>query len=77
MDLLINRDDLQHTQHSHELVGDEHDLPISFILIHNFPGRGPDMHRHPYAEVFVIEHGTATFRADDGASWSSKAVRSS
>jgi mannose-6-phosphate isomerase-like protein (cupin superfamily) len=23
------------------------------------------MHRHPYAEVFVIEHGQATFRVDD------------
>ena len=23
------------------------------------------MHRHPYAEVFVIESGSATFRVDD------------
>ena len=26
------------------------------------PGVGPKLHRHPYAEVFVVEAGQATFR---------------
>jgi mannose-6-phosphate isomerase-like protein (cupin superfamily) len=65
MSYLINRDQLPHTRHSHELVGNEHRLPISLILVHSAPGTGPDMHRHPYPEVFVIEQGQATFRVDD------------
>jgi hypothetical protein len=44
-----------HTQHSHELIGNEHELPISLILVHSDPGTGPAMHRHPYPEVSVIE----------------------
>jgi quercetin dioxygenase-like cupin family protein len=28
-------------------------------------GQGPDLHVHPYAEVFVVETGTATFTAGD------------
>ena len=62
---LINRDELPHTPHSHELVGSEYGLPLSLILVHSGPGTGPAMHRHPYPEVFVVEHGEATFRVDD------------
>src|SRR5262249_40581485 len=61
----IDRDQLIHTQHSHELIGNEHGLPISLILVHSGPGTGPDLHRHPYPEVFVIESGRATFRVGD------------
>lgn len=62
---LIKRDQLAGTSHSHELIGEEHDVPVSLILVHSGPGTGPAMHRHPYAEVFVIESGRATFRVDD------------
>ena len=36
-------------------------VPVSFFLNHTPPGRGADAHRHPYAEVFVIREGEATF----------------
>jgi mannose-6-phosphate isomerase-like protein (cupin superfamily) len=65
MSHLVTRDQLPRTQHSHELVGREHGLPISLILVHSEPGTGPALHRHPYPEVFVIEHGRATFWVDD------------
>jgi quercetin dioxygenase-like cupin family protein len=56
-------DDLEHTEHAHEFVGDEHgDVPFSVILVHSAPGTGPRLHRHPYAEVFVVESGEATFQ---------------
>ena len=29
------------------------------------PGRGPELHRHPYEEVFVILEGEATFTLGD------------
>jgi quercetin dioxygenase-like cupin family protein len=63
---IIELDDLAHTQHSHELVGEEHgDLPFSVILVHSEPGAGPKVHRHPYPEVFIVESGRATFTLGD------------
>ena len=37
-------------------------MPFSVILVHSQPGVGPKLHRHPYAEVFVVESGQATFQ---------------
>ena len=64
--LVIPFDELPHTKHAHELVGDEHgDVPFSLILVHSAPGAGPAVHTHPYAEVFVIHEGEATFVLGD------------
>ena len=55
-------DDLEHTKHAHEFVGAEHgEVPFSVILVHSAPGVGPRLHRHPYAETFVIRRGSAVF----------------
>lgn len=63
---IIPFDELEHSQHSHEFVGAEHgDVPFSIILVHSRPGVGPKLHRHPYAEVFVVESGQATFQIGD------------
>ena len=63
---IIDLDDLDHTEHAHEFVGAEHgDVPFSVILVHSQPGVGPKLHRHPYAEVFVVESGQATFQIGD------------
>jgi mannose-6-phosphate isomerase-like protein (cupin superfamily) len=63
---IIPLDDLEHSAHSHELAGAEHgDVPFSIILVHSRPGVGPKLHRHPYAEVFVVESGQATFQIGD------------
>jgi mannose-6-phosphate isomerase-like protein (cupin superfamily) len=63
--LVIPLDDLDHTAKRHELVGEDHDAPFSVILIHDVPGSGPKVHRHPYPEVFIVEAGEATFRLGD------------
>jgi mannose-6-phosphate isomerase-like protein (cupin superfamily) len=63
---IIAFDALEHTEHAHEFVGAEHgDVPFCVILVHSRPGVGPNLHRHPYAEVFVVESGQATFRIGD------------
>lgn len=63
---IVPYDELDHTEHAHELVGAEHgDVPFSVILVHSAPGAGPKLHRHPYAEVFIVEDGEATFRIGD------------
>jgi mannose-6-phosphate isomerase-like protein (cupin superfamily) len=39
-------------------------IDVSFFLNHTPPGRGAGAHRHPYAEVFVVHDGEATFVVD-------------
>src|SRR5690349_15919787 len=41
-----------------------HGIAVSFFLNHTPPGRGAGPHTHPYAEVFSIHSGEATFVVD-------------
>jgi mannose-6-phosphate isomerase-like protein (cupin superfamily) len=43
----------------HEGVG------VSLILVNAPPGGGPALHKHAYAEVFVVQEGQARFTAGD------------
>lgn len=64
--LIVPLSALDHTEHAHEFVGEEHGgVPFSVILVHSRPGVGPKVHRHPYAEVFIVESGRAMFRLGD------------
>ena len=44
------------------LYGDVH---VSFFVSSTPPGRGPSLHTHPYAEVFIVQVGSLTFRVAD------------
>jgi mannose-6-phosphate isomerase-like protein (cupin superfamily) len=35
------------------------------ILVDAAPGTGPKLHRHPYAEIFLVQEGTATYVVGD------------
>ena len=37
---------------------------VSFFLVKNRPGEGPVLHRHPYAETWILRSGKASFSAD-------------
>jgi mannose-6-phosphate isomerase-like protein (cupin superfamily) len=64
--MVIDRDDLPTTAHAHELIGADHgDVPFSLILVDAPTRAGPAVHRHPYAEVFVLVEGEGTFRLGD------------
>ena len=39
--------------------------PVSIFVTEYSRGQGPDLHLHPYPEVFVVQTGTATFTAGD------------
>jgi mannose-6-phosphate isomerase-like protein (cupin superfamily) len=46
--------------------GDHQDVPISLIVVSKLDIRvGPELHVHPYAEVFVVHEGEATFTVGD------------
>ncbi len=40
-------------------------VPVSIFVTRYERGQGPDLHLHPYPEVFVVETGTAVFTAGD------------
>ena len=44
--------------------GEEYGSGVSFFLVHNQPGEGPDLHRHPYSETWVVRRGKALITAD-------------
>jgi mannose-6-phosphate isomerase-like protein (cupin superfamily) len=48
-----------------QFEGESLDAAVSFFLVDNEPGQGPDLHTHPYAEVFVIVSGRALIIAGD------------
>jgi mannose-6-phosphate isomerase-like protein (cupin superfamily) len=41
------------------------DANVSFFLSETPPGRGPELHKHPYEEVFVVQEGDLTFTVGD------------
>ena len=41
------------------------DVHVSFFVSATPPGRGPSLHTHPYAEVFIVQQGSLTFIVGD------------
>ncbi len=59
---MIDRDELPHGGTAHKFEGYRYgDADVSFFLTDGPPGSGPDLHKHPYAEVFLIQEGEVTF----------------
>jgi mannose-6-phosphate isomerase-like protein (cupin superfamily) len=56
---------LPRTDRADVFRGHDHgNVPVSLFLVHNRPGDGPEPHRHPYAEIFVLHTGEALFELD-------------
>jgi quercetin dioxygenase-like cupin family protein len=45
--------------------GRDHGSAISYFLVDNDPGQGPDLHRHPYPETWIVLEGEARFTVGD------------
>jgi mannose-6-phosphate isomerase-like protein (cupin superfamily) len=43
--------------------GEPYGAGISFFHVHNGPGEGPRLHRHPYPETWIVRSGRVIFRA--------------
>jgi quercetin dioxygenase-like cupin family protein len=62
----IRADSLPGSGRARQFVGADHDgVPVSFFVIRYQPGDGVELHRHPYAEIFVLTQGEARFRLGD------------
>lgn len=44
--------------------GEPYGSGVSFFLVNNEPGKGPDLHRHPYSETWIVRSGKALITAD-------------
>ncbi len=62
---VIKLDGLAETTIARELVGADHGLDITLILVDSAPGGGPRLHKHPYDEIFIVQEGQATFTVGD------------
>jgi quercetin dioxygenase-like cupin family protein len=69
---VIRQDELPFSNIAREFVGADHGAGVCLILVDAPPGRGPGLHKHPYAEVFLVHEGEGVFRTEDGE----RAVRS-
>ena len=49
---------------SAKFQGFEHGADVSFFVVYVSTGNGPDKHRHPYEETFVILDGNIEFIVD-------------
>ena len=52
---------LQQFEHTDEFEGEAHGASVSFILVDMPPGEGVRLHTHPYAEIFIVQEGHASF----------------
>lgn len=63
MDYILPKDKIHRNGTAYLFQGGEHGgVPISFFwLDETAPGRGPQLHTHPYAEIFLVREGLARF----------------
>jgi mannose-6-phosphate isomerase-like protein (cupin superfamily) len=45
--------------------GELYGAGVSFFLVNNQPGTGPDLHKHPYSETWIVRSGNARITAED------------
>ena len=66
MTRVIDKDELPCSKVAHKFEGHSYgDVDVSFFLSDTAPGKGPDLHKHPYDEVFVVQEGELTFKVGE------------
>ena len=56
--------EIRESDRSALFVGRDHGAQVSFFVTSHRRGEGPDAHRHPYEETFVVQEGTTEFTVD-------------
>ena len=65
MPTVISLSELSFSPTAKLFEGGEHGLDASFFVTEYQRGQGVGLHVHPYAEVFLVETGTALFTVGD------------
>jgi|SRR5215212_389641 len=60
-DYVIDIDRLPGGESASRFDGHEHKASVSFFISRNRPGSGPDLHRHPYEETFIVQDWEVRF----------------
>lgn len=59
---VVAKDELPHSGSAHRFEGYLYGgAEVSSFISDTPPGKGPSLHTHPYAEVFVVQEGELTF----------------
>ena len=58
---VIPTDVLPGGENASRFDGHEHGASVSFFISRDRPGTGPELHRHPYEETFIVEEGNVRF----------------
>ena len=61
---VVDLSDLAVSEQAAVFVGRDHGANVSFFVTNHASGKGPDAHRHPYEETFVIYDGSVVFTVD-------------
>jgi quercetin dioxygenase-like cupin family protein len=62
----VRAQDLPGNNTSRTFEGSDHGpSSVSFFLVHNEPGQGPELHKHPYDETFIILEGHVQVHVGD------------
>src|SRR5580700_8587451 len=62
----VNAENLPGNEIARTFEGGAHGpASVSFFLVHNQPGQGPQLHQHPYDETFIILEGRVLVRVGD------------
>ena len=65
MDQPIHASQLPGGNSSREFEGKAYGAGLTLILVNAEKGHGPNLHRHPYEEIFVVHAGTGHFFVDE------------
>ncbi len=55
---------LRESERTSVFIGREHGARVSFFVTSHRRGEGPDAHRHPYEETFVVQEGATDFTVE-------------
>ncbi|HEY8801607.1 MAG TPA: cupin domain-containing protein [Candidatus Dormibacteraeota bacterium] len=58
---MISGPELQNFQSQDEFEGADRGISVSVILVDIAPGDGVRLHTHPYAEIFMVQEGHASY----------------
>ena len=62
----IEFDELRSSPTAVQFAGGKYGSQASFFITSHPPGSGPELHRHPYEETFIVQGGIAEFTVDEG-----------